>query len=195
VAATSPLREQLKIAARDRSDWCRHAGFFTCGFHIAFLATHMPGEVCLCGLNAGVAATSLAIIGLANIGGSLAAGALGSRVRMKYILFWMYASRAMAILVYLAAPKEPWTFYLFAAVLGATWLATVPPTAGLTFKLFGTRCLATLFGLTLLSHQVGAFFGAWLGGLAVVHTGSYLWMWWADAVLALGGGTAELADP
>jgi len=191
-ASTLTLRQQLKIAMRDRSYWCLHAGFFTCGFHIAFLVTHMPGEVSLCGLNAGVAATSLAIIGLANIGGSLAAGALGSRVRMKYILFWMYASRAIAILVYLAAPKEPWTFYLFAAVLGATWLATVPPTAGLTSKLFGTRYLATLFGLTLLSHQIGGFFGAWLGGLAVVHTGSYLWMWWADAVLALGAALVNL---
>ena len=189
---TLTLREQLSIAARDRSYWCLHAGFFTCGFHIAFLVTHMPGEVSLCGLNAGVAATSLAIIGLTNIGGSLAAGALGSRVRMKYILFWMYASRAIAILVYLAAPKEPWTFYLFAAVLGATWLATVPPTAGLTSKLFGTRYLATLFGLTLLSHQIGGFFGAWLGGVAVVHSGSYLWMWWADAVLALGAALVNL---
>ncbi len=139
-----------------------------------------------------MAATSLGIIGLANIGGSLAAGALGNRVRMKYILFWMYASRAVAILIYLAAPKEPWTFYLFAAVLGATWLATVPPTAGLTSKLFGTRYLATLFGLTLLSHQIGGFFGAWLGGLAVVHTGSYLWMWWADAALALGAALVNL---
>ena len=123
-ASTLTLREQLKVAARDRSYWCLHAGFFTCGFHIAFLITHMPGEVSLCGLNASVAATSLAIIGLANVGGSLAAGALGSSVRMKYILFWMYASRAIAILFYLAAPKEPWTFYLFAAVLGATWFAT-----------------------------------------------------------------------
>lgn len=191
-AATLTLGEQLKIALRDRSYWCLHAGFFTCGFHIAFLVTHMPGEVNLCGLNAGVAATSLAIIGLTNIGGSLAAGALGSRVRMKYILFWMYASRAVAIVMYLAAPKEPWTFYLFAAVLGATWLATVPPTAGLTSKLFGTRYLATLFGLTLFSHQIGGFFGAWLGGLAVVHTGSYLWMWWADAVLALGAALVNL---
>ena len=191
-ASDLTLRQQLKIALRDRSYWCLHAGFFTCGFHIAFLVTHMPGEVSLCGLGAGVAATSLAIIGLTNIGGSLAAGALGSRVRMKYILFWMYASRAVAILVYLAAPKEPWTFYLFAAVLGATWLATVPPTAGLTSKLFGTRYLATLFGLTLLSHQTGGFFGAWLGGLAVVHTGSYLWMWWADAVLALGAALVNL---
>lgn len=194
-AAAAPsmtLREQLKIAAHDRSYWCLHAGFFTCGFHIAFLVTHMPGEVGLCGLSASVAATSLAIIGLANIGGSLAAGALGNYVRMKMILFWMYGTRTLAILVYLAAPKEPWVFYLFAAVLGATWLATVPPTAGLTAKLFGTRYLATLFGLTLLSHQIGGFFGAWLGGLAVVSTGSYQWMWYADAALALAAAIVNL---
>lgn len=186
------LREQLRIASRDRSYWCLHAGFFTCGFHIAFLVTHMPGEVDLCGLSANVASTSLAIIGLANVVGSLVVGALGTRVRMKMILFWMYASRAVVILIYMAAPKEPWTFYLFAAALGATWLATVPPTAGLTAKLFGTRYLATLFGLTLLTHQIGGFFGAWLGGLALVSFGSYEWIWWADAALALAAALVNL---
>jgi MFS family permease len=190
--AQMTLREQLRIAARDRSYWCLHAGFFTCGFHIAFLVTHLPGEVNLCGLNPQVAATSLAIIGLANIAGSLSAGALGNHVRMKMLLFWMYATRALAVVVYLAMPKTEWTFYVFAAVLGATWLATVPPTAGLTAKLFGTRYLATLFGLTLLSHQIGGFFGAWLGGIAVTQTGSYVWMWWADVVLALAAALVNL---
>ncbi|MBF5005730.1 MFS transporter [Diaphorobacter caeni] len=182
---TMTLRQQLAIAFRDKSYWCLHAGFFTCGFHIAFLVTHMPGVVDLCGLSPSVASTSLAIIGLSNVFGSLMAGALGSRVRMKMILFWMYASRAVAVLLYMAAPKEPWTFYIFAAVLGVTWLATVPPTAGLTGKLFGARYLGTLFGLTLLTHQIGGFLGAWLGGVAVVQTGNYEWMWWADAALAL----------
>jgi predicted MFS family arabinose efflux permease len=100
------------------------------------------------------------------------------------ILFWMYASRAVLVLVYLAAPKTEITFYLFAIGLGFTWLATVPPTAGVVGKLFGTRYLATLFGLTLLSHQIGGFFGAWLGGIAITQQGDYLWMWYADAVLA-----------
>ena len=191
-AAEMGLREQVRIAFRDRSYWCLHAGFFTCGFHIAFLVTHLPGEVNLCGLPSGVAATSLAIIGLANIAGSLWAGWMGNRVRMKMLLFWMYFTRAIAVLLYLAAPKEPWTFYIFAAVLGATWLATVPPTAGITAKLFGTRYLATLFGLTLLSHQIGGFFGAWLGGIAITETGNYLWMWWADAALALAAALVNL---
>ena len=188
----SGMRQQIAAAMRNPSYWCLHAGFFTCGFHIAFLITHLPGEINLCGLSAGVASTSLAIIGLANVVGSLVVGSLGNLVRMKMILFWMYASRAVAVLVYMAAPKEPWTFYLFAAVLGLTWLATVPPTAGLTAKLFGVRYLATLFGLTLLSHQVGGFFGAWLGGLAVTSTGSYTWMWWADAVLAVAAALINL---
>lgn len=191
-AADITLRQQLRIAVRNPSYWCLHAGFFTCGFHIAFLVTHLPGEVSLCGLSATVASTSLAIIGLTNIAGSLGVGVLGNVYRMKWILFWMYFTRAIAVLLYLAAPKTPMTFYVFAAVLGSTWLATVPPTAGLTGKLFGVRYLATLFGLTLLSHQIGGFLGAWLGGLAVSSSGNYLWMWWADAALALAAALINL---
>lgn len=186
------LREQLRMAARDRSYWCLHAGFFTCGFHIAFLVTHLPGEVNLCSLPASVAASSLAIIGLANVAGSLTAGSLGNVFRMKWLLFWMYFTRAAAIAVYLAMPKTALTFYVFAAVLGFTWLATVPPTAGLVGKLFGVRYLATLFGLTLLSHQLGGFFGAWLGGISLVRFGDFGWMWYADMMLALGAALVNL---
>jgi MFS family permease len=179
------MREQLAIAARDKSYWCLHAGFFTCGFHIAFLVTHLPGEVKLCSLPATVAATSLSIIGLANVAGSLTAGWAGGVMRMKWLLFAMYFARAVAVAIYLAAPKTSLTFYLFAAVLGFTWLATVPPTAGLIGKLFGVRYLATLFGLATFTHQIGGFFGAWLGGLALVRFGDYSWMWYADITLAL----------
>jgi predicted MFS family arabinose efflux permease len=179
------LGQQLKIAAADRSYWWLHLGFFTCGFHVAFLVTHLPGEVRLCGLSPTVGANSLAIIGLANIAGSLGAGWLGTRYRLKNLLFWIYLTRAAAILCYMAAPKTALTFYLFATVLGMSWLATVPPTAGLVGKLFGVRYLATLFGLTMLSHQLGAFYGAWLGGLAVARFGDYTWMWYTDAALAV----------
>jgi predicted MFS family arabinose efflux permease len=186
------LAGQVGEAFRDPSYWCLHAGFFTCGFHIAFLVTHLPGEVDLCGLPASVSASSLAIIGLANIAGSLGAGWLGQSYRMKWILFWTYGVRAAAIVAYLLLPKTTAAFYAFAAVLGLTWLATVPPTAGLVGKLFGTRFLATLFGLTLLSHQVGGFFGAWLGGLAIAHTGSYDGMWYADIVLAAAAAAVNI---
>ena len=192
--ATPPiaLGHQLRQALRDRSYLCLHAGFFTCGFHIAFLVTHLPGEVAMCGLPTTVSATALALIGLFNIAGSLAAGMLASRYRMKSLLFWIYASRVAIVGVYLLAPKTAWTFYVFAGALGFTWLATVPPTAGLVGKLFGVRYLATLFGMTLLSHQIGGFFGAWLGGLAVVHTGDYSWMWYADMALAAAAALINL---
>jgi len=186
------LREQLRIAARDRSYWCLHAGFFTCGFHISFLVTHLPGEVKLCSLPASVAAGSLAIIGLANVAGSLTAGWAGGVMRMKSLLFAMYFSRAVAVAVYLAAPKTAFTFYVFAAVLGFTWLATVPPTAGLIGKLFGVRYLATLFGLATFTHQIGGFFGAWLGGRALTAFGDFSWMWYADIALALAAAFINL---
>jgi predicted MFS family arabinose efflux permease len=178
------MRAALRDALKDRSYLLLHAGFFTCGFHIAFLVTHLPGEVQLCGQSAQVASWSLAIIGLANIVGSLAAGWGTQKYRSKYILFWMYSSRTALILAYLAAPKTALTFYLFAAGLGVTWLSTVAPTAAIVGKLFGTRYLATLFGLTLLSHQIGAFLGAWLGGITVVSLGNYNLMWYLDAGLA-----------
>jgi MFS family permease len=186
------LGSQLRVAWRDTSYWCLHLGFFTCGFHVAFLVTHLPGQVHLCGLDPLVSANSLALIGLANIVGSLTVGWLGTRRRMKFLLFGLYFSRAVAVLVFMASPKTVLTFYVFALVLGLTWLATVPPTAGLVGKLFGVRYLATLFGLTLLSHQIGGFFGAWLGGLAVARFGDYTWMWYADAGLALFAALVNL---
>ncbi len=186
------LKGQLRAAFRDPSYLYLHAGFFTCGFHIAFLVTHLPGEVALCSLSPQVAANSLALIGLFNIAGSLTIGWLGQRYRMKHLLALMYASRAVLIAVYLLAPKTSLTFYAFAAALGFTWLATVPPTAGLVGKLFGTRYLGTLFGLTLLSHQIGGFLGAWLGGLVIARNRDYLWMWYADIALAIAAALINL---
>ncbi|MBW7901172.1 MAG: MFS transporter [Rhodocyclaceae bacterium] len=179
-------------AMGDRSYLLLHAGFFTCGFHIAFLVTHLPGEVDLCGLPPAVASWTLAIIGLTNIAGSLYAGHAITHHRSKMVLFWMYASRALLVAAYLVAPKTEWTFYLFAAGLGFTWLATVPPTASIVGKLFGVRYLGTLFGLTLLSHQIGGFLGAWLGGIAIVQFGDYGWMWYADIALAALAAVANL---
>lgn len=186
------FKQALKYAFTDRSYWLLHAGFFTCGFHIAFLVTHLPGEVDICGLPPSVASWSLAIIGVANIFGSLYAGTAVTKHRSKNVLAWMYGSRAFLIVVYLMLPKTDWTFYAFAAGLGFTWLATVPPTATLVGKLFGTRYLATLFGMTLLSHQIGGFMGAWLGGVTVSEFGDYNWMWYADILLAAAAALLNL---
>ena len=190
-ASEQGLWQSVKEAMDDRSYLLLHAGFFTCGFHIAFLVTHLPGEVNLCGLPPSVASWSLAIIGLANIFGSLFAGACVARYRSKYVLFWMYGSRAVMIAIYLVSPRTDLTFYIFAAGLGFTWLATVPPTAAIVSKLFGVRYLGTLFGLTLLSHQIGGFLGAWLGGLSITRFGDFSWMWYADMALA---GLAALVN-
>ncbi len=178
------LKKAVLDAMRNRSYLLLHLGFFTCGFHIAFLVTHLPTEVGLCGFSPEVASWSLAIIGLANILGSLYAGSCVNVYRSKYVLAVMYGSRAVLVALYLIAPKTEWTFYVFAVGLGFTWLATVPPTAAIVGKLFGVRYLSTLFGLTLLSHQVGGFLGAYLGGLALTLNGDYQWMWWADIVLS-----------
>ena len=186
-AAPTPeggLKKAVSDAIRNPSYLLLHLGFFTCGFHIAFLVTHLPTEVGLCGLSPTVASWSLALIGLANIVGSLFAGSCINLYRSKYVLAVMYGSRAVLIALYLVAPKTEWTFYAFAVGLGLTWLATVPPTAALVGKLFGIRYLATLFGLTLLSHQIGGFLGAYLGGLVLEAQGDYQWMWWADIALS-----------
>ena len=178
------LKKAVSDAMRNPSYLLLHLGFFTCGFHIAFLVTQLPTEVGLCGLSPTVASWSLALIGLANIVGSLVAGSCVNLYRSKYVLAVMYGSRAVLIALYLAAPKTEWTFYAFAVGLGLTWLATVPPTAALVGKLFGIRYLATLFGLTLLSHQIGGFLGAYLGGLVLEANKDYQWMWWADIALS-----------
>jgi MFS family permease len=184
-AAEITLREQIRVAARDPNFVYLNLGFFTCGFHVAFLVTHLPAEVQNCGLSPAVAANSLALIGLFNVVGSIGAGLLGQRFRMKHLLALIYGSRAAMIAIYLLMPKTAFNLYLFAAGMGMTWLATVPPTSGIVGKLYGVRYLGTLFGLTLVSHQTGAFLGAWLGGVAMAQLGSYQWIWFADMALAL----------
>jgi putative transporter len=185
------LKQAVIRTFADRSYLLLHLGFFTCGFHIAFLVTHLPNEISLCGLPPTVASTSLAVIGLANIAGCLFSGWCVGRFPSKYVLFYLYASRVLMVAAYLAAPKTDMNFYIFAAGLGFTWLATVAPTATLTGKLFGTRYLATLFGLTMLSHQIGGFLGSYLGGQVVSMFNSYGWMWYADMLLA---GAAALLN-
>jgi MFS family permease len=196
LAADTPapvtLSQQLRIAARDSSYIYLNLGFFTCGFHVAFLVTHLPGEIQNCGLPATVASFSLALIGLFNVAGSVGAGLLGQRYRMKHLLALIYGSRAVMIGIYLLMPKTALNIYLFAAGMGLTWLATVPPTSGIVSKLYGVRFLGTLFGLTLVSHQIGAFLGAWLGGLAMARFHSYQWIWFADMALAAAAALINL---
>ncbi len=168
------------------------AGFFVCGFHVAFLATHLPGVVASCGLPTAWAGWSLALLGLFNIIGSVAMGWAVGRWRMKSLLSLVYATRALAVLVFLLAPKTGPVVLVFAAVMGLTFLSTVPPTAGLVAKFFGPSNMATLFGIVMLSHQIGGFLGAWLGGKVFEATGSYNGVWYVDIVLAVGAALIHL---
>jgi predicted MFS family arabinose efflux permease len=191
-APAESLKETLAKAARDPNFLLLTAGFFTCGFHVAFIATHLPGVVASCGLPPEVSAWSLALIGLFNIFGSLWIGRVITGRRMKIALAWIYFARAAMIVAFFFAPKTALTFLVFAAGLGFSYLSTVPPTIGLVVKFYGVRYLATLFGLVMLSHQVGGFLGAWLGGKAFEASGRYDWMWWADAGLCLFAALVHL---
>jgi predicted MFS family arabinose efflux permease len=168
------------------------AGFFVCGFHVAFLAVHLPGVIQACGLPTQWGGWALAIIGLFNIAGSLAIGWATGRWRSKSLLALIYAVRGLAVLAFLFAPKTGTVVLVFAAVMGLSYLSTVPPTANLVAKFFGPTHMATLFGLVMLTHQVGAFFGSWLGGKVFEWTGAYDWFWYADVVLAAGAALINL---
>ena len=191
-APAGSLKKTLSDALKNPSYLLLTAGFFTCGFHVAFIATHLPGVVASCELPPSVSAWSLALIGLFNIFGSLWIGKVITGRRMKIALAWIYFARALIILAFFLAPKTALTFLLFACGIGFTYLSTVPPTVGLVIKFYGVRYMATLFGLVMLSHQVGGFLGAWLGGKAFEATGSYDWMWWADIALCLMAAAVHL---
>ena len=185
-------REAIRQALAEPSFRYLAAGFLVCGFHVAFLATHLPGVIAACGLPPEIAGWSLALIGLFNIAGSIAIGWAVSRWRMKSLLSLLYAARGLAVLAFLLAPKTPAVLLMFAAVMGVTFLSTVPPTAGLVAKMFGPANMAMLFGIVMLAHQVGGFFGAFLGGYVFQATGSYDFVWWIDIALAAGAALVNL---
>ena len=191
-AAAGSLKQAVALAVKDPSYLLLTAGFFTCGFHVAFIATHLPGIVASCELPPTVSAWSLALIGLFNIFGSLWVGKFINGRRMKMALAGIYLARALIILAFFFSPKTTLSFLLFACGIGFTYLSTVPPTIGLVVKFYGMRYMATLFGIVMMSHQVGGFLGAWLGGIAFEATGSFDWMWWADLALCLMAAAVHL---
>lgn len=195
-AAAETTREALRRAVADPSYRLLCLGFFVCGFHVAFIATHLPGVVAACGLPPAIGAWALGMIGLFNIVGSLGMGWAmsykGGQWRMKSLLSLVYATRAVAVVLFLIAPKTELVMLVFAAVIGVSYLSTVPPTAGLVARFFGPAHMATLFGVVMLAHQIGGFLGAYLGGKSFEWTGSYDWMWYADILLAVGAALVHL---
>ena len=179
------LRAALREAAGHSGYRLLVAGFFVCGFHVTFIATHLPAYLSDQGISATMGATALALIGFFNIFGSLACGALGGRYSKKYLLSLLYFVRALAILFFIVFPLSPFTIVVFASVMGFLWLGTVPLTSGIVAQVFGMRYLGTLFGIVFLGHQVGAFLGVWLGGKVFDATGDYTIVWWIAIALGL----------
>jgi len=187
------LKGALAQASRHRGFRLLTLGFFTCGFQLAFIGTHLPAYLTLCHMPVGLGATALALIGLFNMVGSWGCGWLGGRFRQHHVLGWLYLVRGAAIAAFFVLPKTELSVVVFAAVMGLAWLGTVPLTSGLIAKVFGTQHLGTLFGVCFFSHQIGSFLGAWLGGYVFDATGSYALIWIATA--AAGAMAALLHFP
>lgn len=161
------------------------AGYFVCGFQVVFIGVHLPSYLKDKGLGPEVAAYALALIGLFNVFGTYLAGSLGERLPKRYILSAIYSLRAVAIVVFLLTPLTPISVYVFSAAMGLLWLSTVPPTNALVAQIFGVKYLSMLGGFVFLSHQVGSFLGAWLGGRLYDSTGSYDVVWWIAVALGV----------
>ena len=187
------LREALGEARRHRGFVLLTTGFFVCGFQLAFITTHLPAFIVDKGAAASLGATALAVIGLGNIFGSYFAGVLGGRLSKKNLLSAIYVLRSIVTAAFVLLPVTDVTILCFAAAMGVLWLSTVPLTSGLVAQLFGVRYMATLFGFVFLSHQIGGFAGAWLGGYVFDATGSYDVVWWLS--IALGLASAALHYP
>ncbi|MCW8085147.1 MFS transporter [Sabulicella glaciei] len=170
-------KEALSFALRTPSFWFLFFGFYVCGLHVSFLSVHLPGFVASCHLPVAVGAGAIALIGLFNVVGSLTAGELSSRWKRRELLVLIYAGRGVLMAGFLMVEKTAATVLGFSALMGLLWLSTVPPTVALCARNFGTRWLATIFGIVFLGHQLGGFTGAWLGGVIFDRTGSYDLMW------------------
>ncbi|ODN70933.1 putative MFS-type transporter YhjX [Methylobrevis pamukkalensis] len=186
------IRQALGEAFGHRSYLLLTAGFFVCGFHVAFVTTHLPPYVVDKGLDPLWGALAIGLIGAFNIVGSLGAGYLSGIYPKRWVLSTIYFGRAIAYGLFALAPVTPWSVGLFSAAAGLLWLSTVPPTQALVGLMFGTRYMATLFGFVFLSHQIGAFIGVWLGGKVYDATGSYDIVWGLGVLLALAAGFVHL---
>ncbi len=182
---SQPLGVALREARGHRGFWLLTAGFFVCGFHLAFIGVHLPAYLADHALPASLGATALAVVGFCNIIGTLGCGYLGGRYPKKTVLSWLYLLRSLAIVGFLLVPISELSVLVFAAAMGFLWLGTVPLTSGIVSVIFGPACMSMLFGIVFLSHQVGGFLGAWLAGLFYDSLQSYDIMWALSVALGL----------
>lgn len=179
------LSGALREAAAHRGFLLLTAGFYVCGFQVAFIAVHLPAYLGDQGASAALGAAALVLIALFNMLGSWLSGWLAASFSKKYLLSAIYLVRSLIIAAFLVLPVTPATVVLFAAAIGLVWLSTVPPTSGLVAQIFGLRYMGVLYGIVYLSHQLGSFTGVWLGGRIHDATGSYDTIWWFSIGLGL----------
>ncbi len=186
---TQTLGQALAEARQIRSYWFLCLGFFTCGFQVQFVVTHLPKYLEISGTGATIGAHAIALIGLSNMIGTAIAGKLGGHFQKKNLLVFLYVGRSLIMLAFFVAPLSQMSVYIFAFCIGLLWLATVPLTAGIISTVFGPRYMATLYAIAFFSHQVGGALSTWMGGVVFDATGSYDSWWW---VIILGGALAAL---
>ena len=186
------LGEALEEARRHKGFWFLTAGFFVCGFHVTFIAVHLPAYLTDRGLAPELAAWSLSLIGFFNIFGSITSGILGGKLSKKYLLSSLYLLRAAVFLAFIMVPISSWSALAFSAFIGFLWLGTVPLTSGLVAQIFGPGYMTMLYGIVFFSHQIGAFIGVWLGGYLFDTTGSYMMVWWLSVALGILATTLHL---
>lgn len=179
------LKDALQEAGAHPHYWLLIAGFFVCGFQLAFITVHMPAFLADEGFNTYVAVRSMSLIGLMNIFGCLLFGSWSGKYSKKNLLGIIYALRAIAIAAFMLIPISEMSVYIFSIVTGFLWLATVPPTSGIVAQMFGLKHMGTLYGIVFLNHQLGSFMGVWLGGYVYDETGSYDTIWWSASIIAL----------
>jgi predicted MFS family arabinose efflux permease len=179
------LTQVLVQASRHSGYWLLTIGFFVCGFHVSFVASHLPAYLTDNGLSGTAGATALSLVGLFNLFGSTLFGYLGDHYRKKYLLSGLYLGRSIIISLFLLFPVTETTAMVFGAAIGFLWLATVPLTSGTVAQIFGPRYLSTLYGIVFFSHQVGSFLGVWLGGRIYDATGMYTPVWIIAIILGV----------
>ncbi len=192
-AVRQSLSQAFHEARRHRGFWLLTAGFFVCGFHLAFVVVHLPAYLSDLGLPGWLAPSALTLVGLCNIIGTFGCGVLGNRYPKKSVLSLLYLLRAGIFLLFLVTPVTEVSVLAFGAAMGFLWLGTVPLTSGVVAQVFGPRYMSMLFGIVFLSHQIGGFLGAWLAGILYDAFGSYDAMWWLS--VALGLASAALHWP
>jgi predicted MFS family arabinose efflux permease len=184
-ARSAGARAALLIAVRHPGFWMLNAGFAACGFQLAFLAIHLPSVLIDSGLSASSGAAALALIGFSNIIGTYICGMLGDRYRKNKVLALLYLARTALFVLFLSMPTSQASAMLFAIAIGLIWTGTVPLTSGLVGDIFGSRHMGMLFGIVYVGHQVGAFAGAWAGGLSFDHSGGYAAVWFAAILMGI----------